>query len=278
MSAATASKLDPTNTFFAVWAHAAQQQVATTTSSFYFSNSPNDYSRTGDLCQVGFNYDTKQFSYQRASASITGSSTPDLNRCMGSQEYYYLSSFADHGWQKSDDSSDCTVKLLPLEGLNDGLNAGGLTSAQAQTFVRSLRAEVGLVAVKGLKLVTRQGRPLLRFDVTVKPIKTGWGYLSLQNFMWAFKDTGADPATLPYSYLGSGGDGLHLSHYVDPSTQLPVYAQIATTPPLDDQGKPEAGEPSYDYYHVEYAFGGNLPTVNITDTAPLKLLWPSEKL
>jgi hypothetical protein len=278
VTAATVAKLDPTNTFFAVWAHTAQQQVVTTTSSYSYSDSASDNSEPADIRQVGFNYASKQFSYRHDAPSLTGGAGPDENRCLGPQEYYYLSSFASSGWQKSDDSNDCMLKALPLEGLNDGLNAGGLTSAQADTFVRSLRKTPGLVTVNGLKLATVQGRSLLRFEVTVKPVKSSQGYFGMQYFMWSFKDTGVDPSALPYTYLGAGGDGAHFAYYVDPGTQLPVYSQIVTTPHLNDSGKPDASDQTYDFYHVEYHFGGDLPQVNITDTSPLKLQWPSEKL
>lgn len=271
-------KLNKTDAFYGVFANAAQQNITTITSNFLTSQSPTDYARQGsNLRQVGFNYKTKAFSYADAAYDYGSTQPGSMNICIGSQEYSYLRDFSEDGWTKTDASlTSCNdLATLSLSGLADGLNTGGLTKSQAQTFTDSLRNTKGLISVNDATLATISGKPLIRFDVTVNRLITeGFSNpLGTQYFIWALKDTNIDLGSWPYSTIGAGADGVHMAYYVDPATQLPVYSQIRTTDILDASGKPESDQ-SYDYVHAEYQFGGSLPTPNPKTFNGLKLLWP----
>ncbi|MGF7228450.1 MAG: hypothetical protein ACQR33_00505 [Candidatus Saccharibacteria bacterium] len=273
---ASLAKLNKTDLFFGVFKHAAEQKVVTTKNAYYFSSKPHDYQTAGDMDVTSMDYGTKQYSYDSTQANADGFG-PTFNRCIGAQQYYFDGFYPDLGWQKSDDSRDCSLESVGTFHANDGLNTGGLTSTQADTFVSSLRLVKNLVKVNSATLATHDGKQYIRFDVTINAVKMGDGYYGMQNFMWSFKDTGLDPSTQPYSYLGAVSDGAHLAYYVDPSTQLPAYTQLNTTGQIESNGKVWS-QATYDYRHVEYSFGGQVPTLDLNSTNPITLSWPTDKL
>lgn len=272
LSSTELAKLDKTNLFYGVFKHAAQQQVVHTKRAIYFSDKANDYTPADTIYDTYFDYASKKYSFDSDSV---GQGLPDKHRCIGEQEYYILRDF-NSTWQTSDSSTSCSFKSVGNYNANDGLNAAGLTAAQADVFAASIRKRTGLLTVNSAELKKHNNKNYVMFDVTITPIKLSDGmYWGLQNFMWSFKATGLDPEKQPYTYAGAGGDGLRFHYYVDPATQLPVYGQFDTTSVLDKNGKPTNAS-SFDYVHVEYSYGGSVPTLTLNDTDAIKLDWPTD--
>ncbi len=280
LAAADLRKIDSTSAFFAVFAHAAQQRTVQTTTGYYFSTASNDYRQPDTINRVTFDYATKQFSFESDAQSLNApAGPPDQTKCVGGQLYAYDSAASQPSWVKSTVPQTCAASNVLPAGPNDGLNAGGLSAIQAQTFGDALREDRQLVKVNSVSLAQHAGKQYVRFDITVrqKQPKSGAQYLGMQYFMDAFKRTGLDPATQPYTYLGAGAAGMRVAYYVDPTTQLPAYAELRSADILDAHGKPQPHQ-TYAYSHVEYTFGGPVPTLDLKAHAPLSLSWPSDKL
>lgn len=274
---ASLAKLDKTDLFFGVFKHASEQQVVATKLGYYFTNKPHQYGGQSTATDTTMNYATKQFSYD-SDIYMGDSMAPDKTRCIDSQPYHFTSGFSSSRWEQSDsDSTACSFQSVGDFSTNDGINTGGLTSTQADTFVAAIRQVKGLVKVNSATVATHNSKNYIKFDVTITPVKLTDGYYGMQNFMWAFKDTGLDPAKQPYSYLGSADAGMRLTYYVDPTTQLPAYAQLDTTGQVGTDGKVKS-DAIYDYRHVEYTFGGQVPTLTLNDHNPIQFSWPTDKL
>lgn len=279
-TAADVRKIDSTSAFFAVFAHAAQQRTVQTTTGYYFSTASNDYRQPDTINRVTFDYATKQFSFESDTQSLNATAgQPDQMKCVGGRLYEYDAAAPQPDWVKSTVPQACAASDVLPAGPNDGLNTGGLSAAQAQAFGDALREDGQLLKVNGVSLAQHAGKQYVRFDITVrqKQQKPGAQYLGMQYFMDAFKSTGLDPAGQPYAYLGAGAAGMRIAYYVDPTTQLPVYAELRSTDILDSHGKPQPHQ-TYVYSHVEYAFGGQVPTLDLNTHAPLALGWPSDTL
>lgn len=271
------AKIDKTNLFFAVFKNAAEQQIVRTKIGSYSSDKAHDNSAITDAQDTAFNYQTKVFSHDSDSYGFTPN-VPDKIRCVNGSQYDFVSLYPEDGWQKSDTNQFCTPQAIGDFGASDGVNTGGLTSAQADTFIGSIRAIPHFFTVDGASIVQHSGKNYIRLTATVIPQRDSEGdYWGMQNFMWSFKDTGLDPSTHPYSYAAAGGDGLKIAYYVDPLTQLPVYAQYNTTEILEADGKPKDSQ-TFDYRHVEYTFGGTVPTLDLNSHNPITFSWPTDKL
>jgi flagellar basal body-associated protein FliL len=271
------SKLDKTTLFFAIFKNAAEQRVVRTKIGSFSSNKAHDNSTITDAQDTTFDYQTKVYSHDSDSYSINPAS-PDKIRCINGDQYDFVSLYPEDGWQKATSNQYCTTEAVNDFYVGDGVNAGGLTSDQADTFIGALRALPNFFTVDTSSIVKYNDKSFIKLTATVTPQKDTEGdYWGMQNFMWAFKDTGITPSALPYSYAGAGGDGLKIAYYVDPATQLPVYAQYDTTEILEGDGKPKA-EQLYDYRHVEYGFGGSVPTLDLHSHDPISFAWPTDRM
>lgn len=271
LSESDIQSLDKTNAFWAYFKNAAQQSTITTTKEYYFSDGPNVPPLSRTFKQTGFDYASKKM--------VQAIDMPDSDladrvkyRCFDGKEYVRTSIRSDWHEQEAEDKTYCRFGSESIS-VNDGINTGGLTADQSEKMIQTLRRQEGLVTVDKLKLTEKQGKQYLRFEVTLHPLPTNEEniYMGNQWWMWAFKETGMDPETHPFAYIGAGGNGSKITYIVDPSTQLPVYSEIGTTPLKDTQGKDKPGD-SYSFYRTQYAFG-SMPDVAITNEKDVTLDW-----
>lgn len=274
LQASDLSKLNKTSLFYAVLKNAAEQNVVTTTNDTYLGASPSDQTTRQDefLHQSTFNYKTK------ALAQETQDPTHDYDmRCVNGKNYTY-DYINGMGWQAaSDTSASCTDPNSYNSDINDGINSGGMTAAQAQTFVGTIAGASGLISVDSMSYVTHDNAPYIRLAVTVHPVKLADGtYQGMGVIIGAFEKTGLNADTWPYEAAGTLATGAQLIYYVNPATQLPAYSQIGLTYYIDS-GKQYLND-TYTFQDTQYSFGGSVQPLSLTGApAQLKLAWPEEQ-
>jgi hypothetical protein len=151
--------------------------------------------------------------------------------------------------------------------LNDGANAGGLTDAQANTFLSKLKG-YGVVKVNNLALVTNNSKQYIKVDLNITPQKAGNTYWGMQNLMNAFLATGLNPSKQPYTFFGAGTEGAHIAYYFNASTQLPVYSVAESTPALTAAGT-EQTTTTWSHRYIEYSFPTGVTDQTLNDTTPI---------
>src|SRR5258707_11541196 len=105
-----------------------------------------------------------------------------------------------------------------------------------------------------MSLTNINGKNYLRFDVTANRVTIGNETGGVLYFANAFDATGLDSTTWPYSSGAAIVSSVKMAYFVDPTSQLPVYSQIAYSPPTS--------EASWDNYRVAYDFT-KLPMVTL---------------
>jgi hypothetical protein len=266
----TLATLDKDNTFWAYFKQAAQQTQLTMTKEYYFANSPSEKPTSISYMRSGFDYSSKKI-VQAQEEDTRGLPARDHRRCYDGKEFY-MSFSGTQGWRDTTSSKTlCDVSKADA-AINDGINTGGLTAAQADTFIADIRKQSGLFTVKNLQLTEKNDKKYLHFTIALRPVASGkYDYMGNQWLMWAFKTTGLDPAAYPYGYVGAGGEGMDIEYYVDPTSKLPVYTEISTTPGKNSDGS-EAPQASYSHYRVQYDFG-KLPNVSTTNMQDISISW-----
>ncbi|HEY8998792.1 MAG TPA: hypothetical protein VIM53_00555 [Candidatus Saccharimonadales bacterium] len=274
-------KFDKTALFFAVFKNAAMQNVVHVTSDAYEGSSPTDQSTRAYefLHDSTFNYKTKQLALVSQSGDYT-------NECVNGTEYEYSETFdastgsTGNSWAPS---ANNTCDMSDYAGyINDGINTGGLSASQAQTYVAGLASASGLISVKSMSLTTHAGAPYVRMVVTVSPIQVEIdgtsGYEGMGVIGGWLKQAGINLTTWPYQSVGTIATGAQLIYYINPATQLPAYSQISLTYSRDDNTGKQVPNQIYDFQDTQYAFGGSV-TAPSTTAAPqtIKLSWPEEK-
>jgi hypothetical protein len=277
LQAGDLSKFDKQALFYAVFKSAAMQTVVNSANDRYQGTSAQDQtSRSLEfLHQASFNYQTKDLSLSMSDAQGSYNT-----RCIKGQWYTYDDVNA-MAWTKNTSStgSDCTADSY-VYNINDGVNTGGLSASQAQTFVSAIQNSSGLVSVDTISYVTHGGAPFIRLVVTIHPVNTGAnGYQGLGVFLGAFQKNSLSPQTWPYSTIGSLATGAKLIYYINPATQLPAYSQVGLTYYVSDSTGQQLPNRTYDFQDTVYSFGGSVPTLPTTDKPqPIKLSWPEEKM
>ena len=272
LSADTVKNINKEETFYAYLKSAAQQQKLIVTKEFYFTDNPDEQPTSKIYTQTGFDYKTKQF-VKAKDDLIMATNERDKLRCVDGKELYKLAVIPE--WKEADVKTtiDCRFETTVASTLNDGFNTGGLTGSQAEAFVGYLRSQKGLLAVRNLTLEDHKGKQYLHFSVDLSPILYNkLGYLGNQWLQFAFSKTGLDSRKHPYTYIGAGGDGLHIEYFVDPATKLPAYSVLTTAPKKDDTGRdlPVSG---YYQYRVTYQFGTAIFDASITNNTDVHLDW-----
>jgi hypothetical protein len=272
LTQADIAKIDKTEAYFAYITSAVQQQKSIILSENKYGTSPTDAEESRDLYKVGFDYQTKKIVFAHDDAYDAQDVAQD--RC-------YDGNAARHATQKSDwyvgpidAENPCNLGEHVNYYISDGVTPGGLSEAQAQAYVGYLRKQDGLIVVKDLQLASHNGKQYLHFSVDLNAIRPGGSYGDLyfggQWLMWAFKETKLDPAAHPFEYRIRGGDGMHIEYYVDPTTKLPVYSEMKSTPLKDKNGK----EKPYDAYRdirTSYQFG--VSEFDASPNSPLSIDW-----
>jgi len=268
LTSASLAAINTTDLFYSVFRNAAEQSTVVTTKNFYETTSLNSAplssseSNVDGLTQAGYNYANGQFSFQDYDNSI-------IDYCINGTDYDYSTDAPSVGWQQSPTGNgDCQVANTDTT-INDGLNTGGLTTAQAQKYVDELRNMQNLITVTDANLVSVQGKNYIRFDVTVNTnTSCSETYSAMGCFNQAYNTLGL-PSSWPFDNASSIASGASFAYYVDPTTQLPVYTQIAYTPVSGSSN-------NWTNQQIEYSFG-TLPTFSIansTNVIPITITWP----
>ena len=272
LTEAGVSKLDKAATFYTVFKQAAVKPVVQTKWSVYYTGAENDpRADQYALYDTAIDYASKKYSYSENSYSNLGLYQI---RCIGDKQYNYNDSklTTSPSWQPASDSTDCKLNTVTMH-LNDGMNAGGLTSDQADTFIRKIQ-RYGMVKVNNISLATNKDKQYIKLDVNVTPQKQGSIYWGMQLFMNAFQATGLNPEKQPYTFFGAGGEGAHIQYYIDATTQLPVYAKFDSTAALNNSGKAQLTT-NWSHRAVEYAFPANVTDQNLDSATPITFTaWP----
>ncbi|GAA2386377.1 hypothetical protein GCM10010404_49120 [Nonomuraea africana] len=190
-----------------------------------------------------FDYGTKAVHLENSQVTVAGGKTWTAwsTWCLdGSEDWFWT---REVGWSLRS-SSGCPS--LPSQAwLNDGLGVGGLTEEQADVFVGKLREWTGLITARGMSVVKRDGKPYVRLEIRVRPVRFGGGRpVGAGLYHDAFKHTELDGIAHPYGLLAGGGSAMDIVRYIDPETRLPVYSETR-----------ETGSGAWRMHRVEYEFG-----------------------
>ena len=270
LTAAKVAKMDKTATFWQAFSNAAMQQQLVVAHEAT-SKGGTAVSRT----KVGFDYTTKKIEAAHEVYIPAKNGFPAVDqrdRCYDGKQYYRD---RNNGTWKPE---DILLKTCTVEGIgydeSDGLNTGGLSAAQAKTFIDYLRGVPGFANVRSLTLETHNGKQYLHYRVDFVPVKVPRldQYAGNINFGDAFAATKLNGDTWPYRYAGSFFGGAHLDYYVDPATNLPAYSVVTGIPPVDPAQA--AGLPhDTEILKTTYQFGTSHFDVQISNTAKLSLGW-----
>lgn len=273
LTSADLGAINKTDLFYAVFRNASEQQTVTTTYNSYWTPQLNgapivsSSSHMAFVTQGGYDYKNNQFSFQ---ANLDGS----VEKCVNGVEYLAYTDDTSLPWAKDESgNSDCQLSST-TDILNDGLNTGGLSTAQGQNFVDAIRDISGLINVTNASLVTQQGKPYVRIDATVNA-KTDCYAGSVPSGVGCF-GVAFNYLKLPKSWPDQTDatvvSGATLSYFVDPTTQLPAYMQIAYTPVSATQG-------NWQNQQIEYSFAP-LSTFQLTNgnLNPPTVTWPVAQL
>lgn len=211
-----------------------------------------------------------------SSVSMQQGKPDHLTRCVDGKAYWLSEELVTKKlrWRPSP-STSCSVDDTSWSlSASDGVVPNGLTAAQAAAMIESLRDEFqGFANPRRPTLIKASGKTYIRQIVDYKPLKLEDGrYWGTQIFLLAFKRTGLDPQSWPFSGGLGPGEGLHVSYYLDPTTLLPVATTIRSTPVLGDDGKVRE---RYDQTQVfNYRYPGKLTPLTLKDTKPPQLILP----
>ncbi|HSX06366.1 MAG TPA: hypothetical protein VLG92_01450 [Candidatus Saccharimonadia bacterium] len=269
--------INKTNAFYSAFRLAAQRPVVQTNWDVYNTASqagarPAEYT----ISVMSVDYQSKEYTYYRDDYTSAGAT---LSRCAGGPTVTYHNVFdpvrstATTKWWPNGDTVSCAFAAASAR-MTDGMNTGGLSSQQSDTFVHSLYASKAL-KVNSVSLVPHTGTEYLQFDVNLIPQRktAAVPYSGMQNFMDAFKATGLNPSTYPYTNFGAGGEGMHLQYYVNPTTMLPAYSVAVSTPALDAQGK-QVQPTSWSHRYVEYSYPSAVMQDVLDPTPQTFSSWP----
>ena len=249
--------------FYAYIKQAAQEQKMTITKSFHYSDDGKPQEDDA-FSKVGVDYQTKKIVYAYETDEDNPNRGRSRIRCYDGKEYtrYYE-------WTQETKPTDCTKDKL-YGSTTDGFNAGGLTAAQAETFVSYLRGKQGLITVKDMSLATHAGKRYVHFTALLQQIDVNDTQFAAQWLMFAFKKTGLNPDDHPYGYVGSGGQGFTLDYYIDPGTSLPAYSEISSLPRTDDAGKSDTS--SY-HFRIQYDFTSSSFDASPANDTDIAITW-----
>lgn len=265
--------LNKTSTFYTVFKQAAMQPVVHTKWDVYYTAEKNA-KRTDQytMFDVAVDYRTKTYSYSDDAYSNIGVLK---TRCIDDQQYTYNGSklAAVAGWQPASDSTTCKLSVVATR-MSDGVNTGGLTEKQADTFVKAINQSQS-VSVSDLKIVEKNGKRYLRLAVQVTPkMQASKIYWGMQNFLDAFQATGVSSDKHPYTYFGPANAGMKMDYWIDPATLLPVYATMDVTEGVNEAGMKVTPE-TWSQRAVEYDFPKEVAKPTLDDANPITFTtWP----
>jgi len=278
VTAASLPSFNKDTLFWGYFGNAALQQKVIATHTEIHTPAPGltdiDYIRSG------FDYQTKKGGISNDEYDAYNDDVGYRIRCSGGK-YWDQSNTKSHTGPWLEDSAldgvICSPKgLAPY--ITDGFTPGGLTRAQASAFIDFLRSRSGLIDVKSMTLESHAGKAYLHFVVDLTPIKAEGDYADVDLYQgneWlvhAFKKTGLDPDTHPYTFKLHSSGGMHINYFVDPQTQLPKYVQIDDTPFKNNDGTFQ----KLDYnipLTTTFQYGVSAVDTSINNTADIRLDW-----
>ncbi|HJQ09008.1 MAG TPA: hypothetical protein VJ836_06015 [Candidatus Saccharimonadales bacterium] len=269
------AQLPASETFYEYFQNAAQQQKVAITKHVMLADSPADEPHEVYYSKSHFDYQSKRYVYAE---DILNGDRRDKARCNNDKQYDKLSIEKEWREQMGNNPLGTCMPQLRNLAINDGLNTGGLTKEQSQTFVKELQKRKGLITVQHVKQAEHKGKRYLRYSVDIKPIPfkdpaTGRTFYDGATYLeWAFDETGLDEEKHPYTVVGASANGIHLEYYVDPKTRLPVYSEAHPLPGKDSEGK---DKPISTYYRhrITYQFGSTPFDLEASKDADLALDW-----
>lgn len=250
-----------------------------------------DHVETADAT---FDYRNKDLNLTSQNRYISAPNVLDFNRCVDgvAYAYYDLQVRSNVQWERAETAGPDEGKdYCPLSGyagvaIADGVNAGGLTTVQSNTFVQEIYkyASKGLLRISDAGLTERNSQQYIRLKAEIGWVQENIGgsrQSGMEYFMRAFKATGLNPQQHPYTTLNASSDKVRITTYIDPQTMLPAYAEYLTDIGIDGKTgdlRPATEENPYTLRRVQYGFGGSVVRGTVdSEPQPIKLSWPAEK-
>ncbi|MFB6725394.1 hypothetical protein ACFCV3_34765 [Kribbella sp. NPDC056345] len=187
---------------------------------------PADFAsrKSMSITDVAIDHKLDKFSYQQSIMS----SPPTEIRCVNGKEIYW-SDYEKKWTPWRYERPTCSRK--PFIGTGDAIVSSGLSAEQADKAIAYLRGATGFVNPAQPTLLSVGGRSYVRQVVDFKPVTRADGnsYGSAIP-MWAFRETGNDPATWTWGNPFNLASGIHMVYYLDTATLLPVAAFQSAIP------------------------------------------------
>jgi hypothetical protein len=272
VTAQALSQVDPATFFEGVAKRQMTQPLARTKVAF-FDTQQKFLARNSlwSIVDSAIDHKTGKYYYGTTARNSANDNEPTNAICRGTKSYSW-NTFSKKWQIVPFDSPECVKK--PSAATGDSLFSSSLTPEQADKALATLRSYGGYVNPAKPTLLSVGGRTYVRQVVDFKPVVLPQaGYAGSAISMWAFRDTGEDPVTWPWSNPWSLGTGVHAVYYLDTKTLLPVatYQKGIDAPANGDQ----AAIKSPGVQVVNYSYPKALP-VPVLNNSPqtLSLLVP----
>lgn len=212
--------------------------------------------------------------------------TPYFETCYNSNTYLYVPGSANAAWQADPNNDYCDAyKTLGTRAISDGTTVTGLSSNDAKAFADALfAAPKGLISVSNATLAIHDQKQYVKLTAKIKAVNTGTSaspnWLGQGYITTALQKAGVDQASLPMYVDGKVSSGRTITMYIDPLTNLPVYAEYVTDLGIDNKTGKESAisvDNLYRLIRVQYAFGQKPAAADISKTpSNVTLSWPAE--
>lgn len=282
-----AAKLDSCRLFWAMFKLHATARITDITAATFDTPEDLQNKQRYSTRRVIRDFENNDASYGTGTYFQGQPSSSDPMVCVAGKEQYW-SRFTNQWSEMSsfiNKNPDPTAKpgtcgLRSFRGLiGDGVNPAGLSDKQADEFIAYLRGQRGFVNISSPELTESGGKQYLKLVVDFKQVKGTVGlYWGNQVFEDAFKKLKIEPLAHPFVPSFGPGQGTKATYFVDPKTLLPVYAAMAATPVLGEDGKPAPanGQPPAPTIQLKYAFPKQFAPYPMDNHEPLRLAWPGE--
>jgi hypothetical protein len=191
--------------------------------------------------------------------------------CVNNVQWSYLPGLQKWNQTKLPCSAD---QFKGGEDVGDGILVPGLTPEQGKAFTAALTTVPGWLTPSAVSTVNQGGKDYLRLTVDLKPQQSRAGTAENTGFLLdAVRKANPDALKSPYlieNYQRASGSPVQAVFWLDPTTKLPAYSELATT--VVDKG---AATGATRQRRTEYAFGSAQPKPDfsaLTTVPPLK--WP----
>ncbi|GAA1585933.1 hypothetical protein GCM10009804_47610 [Kribbella hippodromi] len=247
VTAASLAEVDPA-TFFEGVAKRQMTQPLARLKVAYFPDQQKFLSRTDLWLTTDSAIDHKTDKFYLATTARHGAADDEpTNAICKDGKSYSWGNYAKKWQVVPFDSPECRKKPYTYTG--DGLFSSGLTADQADKVLAKLRDYTGYVNPEQPTLLSAGGHTYVRQVVDFKPVKLahdedGGSAIS----MWAFKESGNDPVSWPWSNPWPLSTGVHAVYYLDTKTLLPVAAfEKGINPPSGSTEGPGVQVVNYAY-------------------------------